>query len=213
VGGGSDVLLVDGLDRSDATSGVSEAGIVISRGGGRREVLFAMGTRCGEEPWTRGGLSVEDTGTVRVGGGKDVLFGTEGGGGARARAVAGSAPTGAGGLGAGGSGRVTRGGAISSPLTSSAESAGTRDASSPGACAAPKSSVAFWPCTELDRLDAATTLSPPCTTECCPISAACVNAPTSTSCGTRVCASSKSDPPSNSLKGSSPGASCNGACA
>ncbi len=49
----------------------------ISRDGGRRETLFGVGTRCGE---VSGGLSsTADTGTVRAGGGKDVLFGTGGG--------------------------------------------------------------------------------------------------------------------------------------
>jgi hypothetical protein len=123
-------------------SRLSGAGSGISRDGGARDALFAMGARCGEELWTRGGLSVKGTGTVRAGGGKEILFGTVGGGGARARVLARSPLTGAGAGGSGGSGRVTRGGAISSSLMSSAESASARDARSPGACAAPKSSVA-----------------------------------------------------------------------
>jgi hypothetical protein len=90
----------------------------ISRDGGRREALFVTGARCGEVPWISAGLSGDGTGTVRVGGGNDILFGIGGGGGTRARAAAG--PTlilpGARGTGAGGSGRVTRGGAISLSL-------------------------------------------------------------------------------------------------
>lgn len=125
-------------------SRLSGAWLGISRdGGGARDALFAMGPRCGEEPWTRGDVSVKGTGTVRAGGGKETLFGTMGGGGARARLLVRSPLTGAGAGagGSGGSGRVTRGGAISSSLMSSAESAGARDARS-GACVAPKSSVA-----------------------------------------------------------------------
>jgi hypothetical protein len=167
---------------------LSGAGFGISRGGGAREALFAMGARCGEEPWNRGGLSVKGTGTVRAGGGREVLFGTMGGGGGRARALARSPLTGVGVGGSGGSGRVTRGGAISSSLMSSAGSAGARETRSSGACAIPKSSVACWPCTVLGGLDAAATLSPSFAAEGCPISAAaCGNA---SSCETRACASS-----------------------
>ena len=167
-------------------SRLSGAGLGISRDGGARDTLFAMGARCGEELWTRGGLSVKGTGMVRAGRGKETLFGTVGGGGVRGALVR-SPLTGVG--GSGGSGRVTRGGAISSSLMSSAESAGARDARS-GTCAAPKSSVAYWPRTVLGGLDAATTPSPSFAADGCPISAACGNAPTTTSCGTRVCASS-----------------------
>jgi hypothetical protein len=124
-------------------SRLSGAGLGISRDGGARDALFAMGARCGEELGTRGDVSVKGTGTVRAGGGKETLFGTMGGGGARARVLVRSPLTGAGAGGLGGSGRVTRGGAISSSLMSSAESAGARDARSLGACAAPKSSVAY----------------------------------------------------------------------
>lgn len=169
-------------------SRLSGAGLGISREGGARDALFAMGARCGEEPWNRGGLSVKGTGTVRAGGDKEVLFGTVGGGGGRAGALARSPLTGVG--GSGGSGRVTRGGAISSSLLSSAESASARETRSSGACAVPMSSVACWPCTVLGGLDAATTLSPSFAAEGCPISAACGNAPTASSCKTRVSASS-----------------------
>jgi len=49
----------------------------ISHDGGRRKTLFGVGTRCAE---VSGGLSsTVDTGTVRAGRGKDVLFGTGGG--------------------------------------------------------------------------------------------------------------------------------------
>lgn len=152
---------------------------------------------------------------MRVGGGKDVLFGIMGGGGTRARAAAGSALTpGAGGIGAGGSGRVTRDGAISlslSLLMSSAESAGARG--SPSACvfAAPKSSVASWLIMVLGGLGAAASLASLSVSELLSNSAACVNVSTSPSCTTRVCASSKSIAPSNC--DSSPKACCNGACA
>jgi hypothetical protein len=171
-------------------SRLPEAGLGISRDGGARDALFAMGARCGEELWTRVGLSVKGTGTVRAGGGSEVRFGTMGGGGTRAEALARSPFIRAGAGGSGGSGRVTRGGAISSSLVSSAESTGTRETRSSGACAVSESSVACWPCTVLGGLDAATTLSPSFAAEGCRISAACENAPTASSCGTRVCASS-----------------------
>ena len=197
---------------------MSEAGIGISRGGGRRDVLFAGGARCG----LSGDGTGTGTGAARVGGGgKDVLLGMAGGGGTRARAAARSAPTaGAGGIGAGGSGRVTRGGAISLSLvlTSSVESAGSRCCSpSACACAAPESSVAYWPDAAVCTLGS---LSPspspsPYVSECCLKSAACVNASTSpSSCVTRVCASSQSIAPSNGPNSneSSPRSRCNGAC-
>src|SRR5712691_9430117 len=144
VGGGSDVLFVEGWRRCNATSGESGAGMGISRDGGRREALFGADIRCGE---VSGGLSsAADTGTVRAGGGKDVLFGTGGGGGTGATIAAGAVLTsGERVTGAGGSGRVTRGGAISLSLVSSVESAGARGSPSACVCSAPKSSVAYWP--------------------------------------------------------------------
>jgi len=126
-------------------SRLSEAGLGISRDGGARDALLALGARCGEELWTRGEPSVKGIGKVRAGGGKEVLFGTVSGGGARAGELARSPLTRVGAGGSGGSGRVTRGGAISSSLMSSAEGASARDAHSPGACAAPESFVACWP--------------------------------------------------------------------
>jgi len=190
----------------------------ISRDGGRREALFATGARCGEVPWISAGLSGDGTGTVRVGGGNDILFGIGGGGGTRARAGAGSTLIlpGARRKGAGGSGRVTRGGAISLSLVLSVERVCARDSLSGCVCGAPKSSVAYWPSMVMG-LGAAVTaslasLTPPCISGCCPNSAACVNVFTPASCATRVCASSQSIVPSNPLNDSSPRACCNGAC-
>jgi len=74
VGGGSDILFVKGWHHCNATSGESGAGMGISHDGGRRKTLFGVGTHCVE---VSGGLSsTMDTGTVRAGRGKDVLFGT-----------------------------------------------------------------------------------------------------------------------------------------